>query len=161
MKILLLNPTHLSIGSRMAYEHLPPLGLISIGGPLIDDGHDVELLDADYSNMPFEKIIDECIGKDPDLLLMGHSGSTSAQPIINRISERVKELLPKVKIIIGGVFPTYHWKEILEDQPSIDLIVIGEGEEVMQNLATTLALDGDLNEVHGIAHRESGKPVKT
>ena len=36
MKILLINPPHQSIGSRMPKEHLPPLGLLSIGGPLID-----------------------------------------------------------------------------------------------------------------------------
>lgn len=57
MKILLVNPTHQSIGSRMAGEHLPPLGLLSIGGPLIDRGHEVSLLDADYSNIPIAKII--------------------------------------------------------------------------------------------------------
>jgi anaerobic magnesium-protoporphyrin IX monomethyl ester cyclase len=50
MKILIVNPPHLSIGSRLANEHLPPLGLLSIGGPLIDAGHYVELLDADYHN---------------------------------------------------------------------------------------------------------------
>jgi anaerobic magnesium-protoporphyrin IX monomethyl ester cyclase len=48
MKILIINPPHLSIGSRMAGEHLPPLGLLSIGGPLIDAGNTVKLLDADF-----------------------------------------------------------------------------------------------------------------
>ena len=47
MRILLLNVPHPSIGSRIPDDHLPPLGLLSIGGPLIDDGHEVRLLDAD------------------------------------------------------------------------------------------------------------------
>ena len=41
MRILLVNVPHPSIGSRIPDDHLPPLGLLSIGGPLIDDRHDV------------------------------------------------------------------------------------------------------------------------
>ena len=110
MKILLINPPHLSIGSRMPKEHLPPLGLLSIGGPLLDAGNKVHLLDADYSNMKYSKIVAETVDFYPDLVLMGHSGSTSAQPIIDTITASIKEKLPEVKIIIGGVYPTYHWK---------------------------------------------------
>ncbi len=36
MKVLLLNPSHPSIGSRIPVEHLPPLDLLAIGGPLLD-----------------------------------------------------------------------------------------------------------------------------
>ena len=43
MKILLINPPHKSIGSRYPNEHLPPLGLLSIGGPLIDNGYTVKV----------------------------------------------------------------------------------------------------------------------
>ena len=58
MKILLINPPHKSIGSRLPKEHLPPLGLLSIGGPLIDHGHTVKLLDADVENLPFKHFKD-------------------------------------------------------------------------------------------------------
>ena len=34
MKILLINPPHPAIGSRIPREHLPPLGLLALGGPL-------------------------------------------------------------------------------------------------------------------------------
>lgn len=47
MRILILNPPHPAIGSRIPKEQLPPLGLLSIGGPLLDAGHDVTLLDAE------------------------------------------------------------------------------------------------------------------
>ena len=57
MNILLINPPHKSIGSRIPKEHLPPLGLLSIGGPLIDAGHNVKLLDADFENMSLQKIV--------------------------------------------------------------------------------------------------------
>ncbi len=47
MRILLVNPPHTAIGSRIHKEQLPPLSLLCIDRPLIDAGHDVALLDAE------------------------------------------------------------------------------------------------------------------
>jgi anaerobic magnesium-protoporphyrin IX monomethyl ester cyclase len=161
MKILIINPPHLSIGSRLAGEHLPPLGLLSVAGPLIDAGHQVTLLDADYYNYKIATVAAIALRRNPDIILMGHSGSTSAQPIINDIAKLVKQAAPAITIIIGGVFPTYHWEEILEDNPSIDYIVCGEGEAIALHLITVLE-NGWLPEtVRGIAFRLNGVAVKT
>jgi anaerobic magnesium-protoporphyrin IX monomethyl ester cyclase len=48
MRILLINVPHPSIGSRIPDDHLPPLGLLAIGGPLLDDGHEVRLIDGEF-----------------------------------------------------------------------------------------------------------------
>lgn len=141
----------------MAYEHLPPLGLLSIGGPLIDAGHQVSLLDADYSNMKIDLIIEQAIGQKPDLVLMGHSGSTSAQPIINEIAVKLKIHLNGCYIIVGGVFPSYHWKEVLEDNPAIDFVVRGEGEKVILDLVECLTSNDPIENVRGIALRIGGE----
>lgn len=52
MRIVLINVPHPAIGSRIPDDHLPPLGLLSIGGPLIDDGHEVHLVDGEFGPMP-------------------------------------------------------------------------------------------------------------
>ncbi len=161
MKILIINPPHLSIGSRMANEHLPPLGLLSIGGPLIDAGHHVTLYDADYFNHKIEKVVERILAENPDAILLGHSGSTSAQPIINDITKRVRQKNATIRTIIGGVFPTYHWKEILEDNPQIDFIVCGEGEEIVVKLISALENNEELESVRGLALRTDGTPLKT
>lgn len=161
MHILIINPPHTSIGSRMPKEHLPPLGLLSIGGPLIDAGHKVELLDADYSNMRIEKIVAHCIKLNPDIILLGHSGSTSAQPTIDKITSLVKQKNASIKTIIGGVFPTYHWKEILKTSDHIDFIVIGEGEQIVLDLVSALEANKNLNEVKGIAYRHKTEVLKS
>ncbi|MDR2918659.1 MAG: magnesium-protoporphyrin IX monomethyl ester anaerobic oxidative cyclase [Tannerella sp.] len=161
MNILLVNAPHLSIGSRLAKEHLPPLGLLSIGGPLIDAGYDVELFDADYYNYKIPQVVDEVLKRKPDVVMLGHSGSTSAQPIINEITKLIREENPDIRIILGGVFPTYHWKEILELNPQIDYIICGEGEQTALNLI--LALENEINPrtLKGLAFRISGVPAKT
>ena len=52
MRILLINAPHPAIGSRIPRDHLPPLGLLAIGGPLIDAGHEVRLIDGDRDATP-------------------------------------------------------------------------------------------------------------
>lgn len=161
MHFLIINPPHTAIGSRMPKEHLPPLGLLSIGGPLIDEGHSVELLDADYSNMPLDTIVAKCIQISPSAVLLGHSGSTSAQPTIEKIAKHIKAINPNIKTIIGGVFPTYHWKEILNKSTDIDFIVIGEGEQIMVDLAYALENRQPLHQVKGIAFNKNNKAFKS
>ncbi len=74
MRILIVNPPHLAIGSRIPREQLPPLGLLSIGGPLIDAGHDVTLLDAELGPMPHAEIVRQVVAHQPQVLPIGHSG---------------------------------------------------------------------------------------
>jgi hypothetical protein len=61
MRILLINVPHPSIGSRIPDDHLPPLGLLAIGGPLIDDGHEVRLIDGEFGPMPAQAIVTEAV----------------------------------------------------------------------------------------------------
>lgn len=138
MKILIVNPPHPAIGSRIPREHLPPLGLLSLGGPLLDAGHQVKLLDAEFEPMAVTQIVSQTWRYAPDAVLLGHSGSTSAHPIATRIAQGIRSALPEAWIIYGGVFPSYHWQDILEDEASFDLIVRGEGEETIVRLITAL-----------------------
>src|SRR5579872_2863155 len=144
MRILIFNPPHLAIGSRIPREQLPPLGLLSIGGPLIDPGHGVTLLDAEFGPMPHDEIVRRVAAHAPDALLVGHSGSTSAHPIVAELTRRIRAALPAVKIVYGGVFPTYHYRDVLQAEPQIDVIVRGEGEATTPKLMAAIAAPEDL-----------------
>ena len=156
LHILLLNPPHTAIGSRVPDDHLPPLGLLSIGGPLIDAGFRVELLDAEFGPMRIDDIVARIADAAPDLLLVGHSGSTSAHPTVVRIVAAIKRCRPGLRIVYGGVFPTYHWRDILEQTPAVDIIVRGEGERTMLRLAHALAGGRALDDIGGLAFRRDG-----
>ena len=161
MKILLINPPHTAIGSRLPGEHLPPLGLLSVAGPLIDDGFAVELLDAEFGPMKRVQIIDEVLRRQPDVILLGHSGSSSAHATVVALCRGLKRVMPELLIVYGGVHPSYHWDEILRKSADIDIIVRGEGEETARQLMHALhervALDG----IHGIAFRRGAKVIAT
>src|ERR1044072_7018813 len=86
MRILLVNVPHPAIGSRIPDDPLPPLGLLSIGGPLIDDGHEVRLLDGEFGPASPASLVAQAKQFAPDAVLFGHSGSTSGHPVIAEVA---------------------------------------------------------------------------
>lgn len=166
MKICLFNPRHRSIGSRVPKELLPPLGLLSIGGPLMDAGHEVVLVNADLQDLTPEASLRAILASAPDAVLIGHSGSTSAHPLVCELAVMIRAALPLAKIIYGGVFPSYHWQEILNEVPQVDVIVRGEGEVTAPALMAALQAGADLTGanlagVMGIAYRRDGVAFAT
>ena len=161
MRVLLVHPPHTAIGSRIPKENLPPLGLLAVGGPLIDAGHAVELLNADPGPMPLREIMHRIGCYRPEVVLIGHSGSTSAHPTVLEIARAIKRDCPSTAVVYGGVYPTYHWRDVLSESPDIDYIVRGEGEQSAVNLLAALETGADLHGVAGIAFRTGGAPFAT
>ncbi len=162
MRLVLLNPPHTAIGSRIPQEHLPPFGLLCVGGPLIDAGHQVTLVNADRAPMEPDEILSNVMAQTPDAVLIGHSGSSSAHPTVAELALRLRDALPNLTIIYGGVYPSYHWQDVLRDCPTIDVIVRGEGEETTPTLIDALQNGGDLATVSGIAYLDdAGLPRAT
>ncbi len=156
MRILLVNPPHPAIGSRIPHEHLPPLGLLALGGPLLDARHEVRLLDAEFGPMSPREIVAQAVTFAPQAILIGHSGSTSGHPAVVQVTRALHEALPAAWIVYGGVFPTFHWREILAQEPQIDVIVRGEGEETILQVIEAIENDAPLGDVPGIAFRDNG-----
>jgi anaerobic magnesium-protoporphyrin IX monomethyl ester cyclase len=161
MRIVLINVPHPSIGSRIPDDHLPPLGLLAIGGPLIDDGHNVRLIDGEFGPMSAPDIVGRAVRFAPEAVLFGHSGSTSGHPIIAEVAGAIAHAMPGVHIVYGGVFPTYHWREILTEEPHVTAIVRGEGEETAPRLMSALRDGRRLEDVDGIAYRAASGPRAT
>ncbi|MBL9049793.1 MAG: magnesium-protoporphyrin IX monomethyl ester anaerobic oxidative cyclase [Tabrizicola sp.] len=161
MRITLLNPPHTAIGSRIPREHLPPLGHLMIGGPLIDAGHQVTLLNADMAPLSDAEILAALRSQEPEAVLIGHSGSTSAHPTALRLATLIRSVCPAAHIIYGGVYPSYHWQETLAETPAIDIIVRGEGEVTAPRLIAALSAGEDLTRIPGLAFRKDGRPFAT
>jgi len=161
MRILLINPPHPSIGSRIPREQLPPLGLLSVGGPLLDAGHEVRLLDAEFGPLTIAEIVRQAVEYAPEALLLGHSGSTSGHPVVAELTTALRKVLPGACIIYGGVFPTYHWREVLEQEPQVNVIVRGEGEETVVRVMAALRDGTPLERLPGLAFRKEGRPHAT
>ena len=160
MRILLINPPHPSIGSRIPREQLPPLGLLSVGGSLIDAGHDVALLDGELGPLELPEIVRRAVAHEPEAILLGHSGSTSIHPIVLELTQELRARIPEALIVYGGVFPTYHWHDIMLEASWIDVIVRGEGEATAARLLNALERGEALHDIPGLAFRDRGVIVR-
>src|SRR6201999_3118880 len=99
MHILLINPPHPAIGSRIPKEQLPPLGLLSVGGPLIDARPEEKIMDGEFGPMPYDEIVRQAAAFRPQALLLGHSGSTSGHPIVAELTRMLTAALPDAWIV--------------------------------------------------------------
>lgn len=74
------------------------------------------------------------------------------------ISKNLKKNRSRIKIILGGPEVSPRFREILQSQSSIDIIVIGEGEQTFLELMESSLEDGQqLENIKGIAYRKNEK----
>ena len=85
MKVLLINPPYQTITSNFGVGHQIPLGLLMVGGPLLDAGHEVRLLDAECRRLSLEAVVRRGPAWGPDVVMTGHAGSTPAHPTCIRM----------------------------------------------------------------------------
>ncbi len=164
MKVLLINPPYQTFTSNLGAGHQIPLGLLLVGGPLIDAGHDVLLLDAECQKLSLASIVRQVKRFSPDVVMTGHAGSTPAHPVCMKMLAAIRTACPNILTVYGGVYPTYHAEQILNKHPQVDFIVRGEGEATALELVNTLAKGLSLNElelVTGLAFRIDGKAHHT
>jgi len=160
-RILLINPPYVTLTSVVGVGHQMPLGLLMVGGALLDEGHRVRLLDAERKHLSIGKVLREVGRFAPDIVMTGHAGSTPAHPVCTRMLGAIKESFPRVVTVYGGVYPTFNALEILRQESGIDVIVQGEGEATSVELVRALASGAGPQEVEGIAYRAGTEPVLT
>jgi anaerobic magnesium-protoporphyrin IX monomethyl ester cyclase len=125
----------------------------------LDAGFPVELLDAEFGPMLPAEIVARVVKAAPRIVMTGHAGSSSAHPTIAVLLGLIKAALPEVVIIYGGVFPTYHWRDVLRECPEVDFIVRGEGERTTLALAECIADGGDCRRIAGLAWHSAIGPT--
>lgn len=123
-----------------------PLGLISLGAYIQDD-FEVKIVDLriDSAASLYDLI------RDFKPLAVGFSlltGSCILQVL--EVSRKIKELDPKIKIIVGGIHPTF-FPEQTVGNPLIDFVVINEGEKTLLDLLLALAENRDVSSIKGLA----------
>lgn len=162
MHVLLINPPYQTITSNWGVGHQVPLGLLMIGGALCEHGHTVSLLDAEALRLSEKQIVEHVATVAPAVVMTGHAGSTPAHPVCVAMLRQIKAAFPKILTVYGGVFPTYHDRMILDEEPAVDVVVRGEGEAAAVELIDALDTWGGqgLAEVSGITWRDGAQVVR-
>ncbi|MBI4581045.1 MAG: cobalamin B12-binding domain-containing protein, partial [Planctomycetes bacterium] len=88
----------------------------------------------------------------PDIL--GVSVLTPIYGSAVRVNQIAREVVPNIPIIWGGPHPTVQAREILEDEPNVTAVVMGEGELTMADLCARIRRgETDFSQVDGTAWR--------
>ena len=153
-RIVLINPGRHFIANAYGLGYLIPLGLVSMGGPLIDAGFTVTLIDQDLYGWSFPKLIKEIADFNADYILLGHSGSTAAHKTAIQTIKAIHQALPHLRIVYGGVYPSYAHQAVMAECEEIDAIVRGEGEQTIVGLIRTWEQTSDLSYVDGVTWRD-------
>ena len=158
-RIALINPARHFIANKHGVGYLIPLGLVCIGGPLIDAGFTVKLIDHDLYGWSSERLIREVSDFQADYILLGHSGSTAAHKTAIKTIRAIHKALPRVRVVYGGVYPSYADKVVMAECEEIDAIVRGEGELTVVSLMRTWEETDDLRYVDGVTWRDGERMV--
>jgi anaerobic magnesium-protoporphyrin IX monomethyl ester cyclase len=132
VRIVLIHPNYHSGGAEIA-GNWPPAWAAYIAGALKQAGFtDLHFIDAMTEDLSEEKLAETLIGLKPDVV-----GTTSITPSIykaERTLQIAKQLDPNVVTVLGGVHATFMYQQVLTEAPWVDVIVRGEGEEVVVEL---------------------------
>ncbi len=127
-----------------------PLGLLSTVAAVHQD-YDVKILDQRVDN-DFEKHLLDELAKEPKIVLIPSMTGTQLKYALD-ISRVVKNN-SKSTVLWGGVHATLMPHQTIGHK-LIDMIVVGEGEFVLKNLMSSLDGKMPLEEVNGIAYKDS------
>lgn len=152
-RIVLLTPARRFIGNRFGLGFQIPLGLVMLGGPLLDAGYTVKLIDNDLYGWSLERLVCEISTFQPDYILLGHTGSTAAHSTCLKTATTLRANFPNAAIVYGGVYPSYADETTLRECPAIDVIVRGEAEQVVLDLIAAWENVTGLDDVLGITWR--------
>ena len=152
IKVLLIYPP---TGTISTYN--TPTGLLYIATVLKHQGYRVKLVDCSVEPQ-YQDVLDREI-VDTDLLGV-YAMSVHIRHLLPEL-RRLKEKNPRVKIVWGGphaiLFP-----EQTARSPFADIVVPGEGEDVMLDLVRGVESGKlDLHQVGGICFKENGGVVST
>jgi len=135
----------------------PPIGIADLSAVAKKSGYNAKAIDMWKYN---EAQVKEAIKKEaPDVI--GTSCMTTERFSSYKLVKWVKEVNPKIKVIVGGSHASCFPEQVFKLSPA-DVIVMGEGEETMLELLDAFEKDKtDLSNIKGIAFMKNGKLVKT
>lgn len=154
MRFLLINP-HYPISETPS----PPLGLAYLAGSLERAGVEVRLLD--YVVFPYSKNALEHVLKKFLPQIVGVTAVTMNFDTAIGVVKDVKDICPDVLTVMGGPHVSFCAEETLKAHPELDVVVLGEGEETIVELASEADNDRNWGSINGLVYRDGLRLITT
>lgn len=158
MKVTLIYPLLSKDRSKTdeAKQYWPPLGLAYIAAVLRQNGHAVQILDRDLilrkNKLDFHKSDEDIINLTEkfNTQIAGFSATTPNVSDVDYFSRKIKIMNPNIITVIGGPHCAGEPIATLKMCAGIDMLVRGEGEMTMLDIANRLPL----NSIGSLTYRE-------
>lgn len=162
MRILFVHPNYRSGGAEIAGTW-PQAWVAHLTGSLRRAGFDdIHFIDAMTNDIDDDDLARRMAEVAPDVV-----GVTAITPSIYkavRVLEIARDTVPGALRMKGGVHPTFMHKQVLSEAPWVDVIVRGEGEEILTALMLAVE-DGrwpaDRHKIRGLAFHDGEEIVAT
>jgi radical SAM superfamily enzyme YgiQ (UPF0313 family) len=136
----------------------PPLGLAYMAAILEQNYFEVRVFDCPVCEIDHKKLMSDLSSYQPKIVGITSMTPTSTSAL--KSARVAKEACPDTQVILGGPHVTFMDTQTLDEEPATDIIVRGEGEEALLELAKLPDQRG-LQDVKGIAFRKNGQVVRT
>ncbi|MHC4166069.1 MAG: B12-binding domain-containing radical SAM protein [Planctomycetota bacterium] len=163
MKILLIYPpiTEEEVYAQYsgAAPCLPPLGLCYLARYLLDANYDVKIIDCVAERLGLQELRSRIVEYSPTVV--GVSSTTVAFYYATQVLSLVKDINPEIVTVLGGAHLTAFHKESMGECESIDIGVLGEGEQTLLDIVGAIENGDSIDTVQGIVHRQDGNLIQT
>jgi len=130
----------------------PPTGLEYIAASMKDLVGKVTFLDLRYERAYQDlKVLSRLIRDEIDLLCISIQWQSRFKDVCDFISQLPRE----VCTVVGGYKATQEVEYLFERCPNVDMIVRGEGEEIIKQIVTGVPYE----DIRGLSYRQNGRVV--
>jgi len=136
----------------------PPLGLAYMAAVLEQNDFEVKIFDCPVCEIDHEKLKAELDSFQPTMVGIGSMTPTIESAL--KSARVAKEVCPDAKVLMGGPHATFADKQILTDEKAVDIIVRGEGEETILELAKQSPELQKVSDVKGITFRKDNQIIQ-
>ncbi len=150
MRVLLLNSPTKNFYGQLGIQ-LIPLGLGYLAGSLLEDDHQVDVIDL-MAEPERETQIDFS-----NYELVGISSDTPRYLKSLQLADQAKRA--GALVVMGGYHVTFQDREAIESDV-VDFVVRGEGEYVLRDLVYAMEHTGDISHIKGISYKADGTFVR-
>jgi radical SAM superfamily enzyme YgiQ (UPF0313 family) len=163
LEVLLVNPPFI-LSEDSPYSKtgavLPPLGLLYIASYLRykHPEFNIHILDAPAYRLNLNEFTKKIKQFSPDVI--GITVYTTTFSIVLGTVKAIKKTFPRSIVVCGGPHSSILPEECLAS-PYIDVVVLGEGEEVFVELLECLKSKADISKVSNIFYKSNERVVKT
>jgi radical SAM superfamily enzyme YgiQ (UPF0313 family) len=154
MRCLLVNPYY-----PISETPTPPLGLAFLGAALEEAGAEVKI--ADFVVCPYSKDALESLIDDFKPHMAGITAVTMTFDNAIEVVKDIKQIDPSILTVMGGPHVSFCAEETLARHPELDIVVVGEGDRTIAELADAVDNSLSLEAINGIVYRNGSDIIRT